>query len=380
MIYNNLAVNNKIWDRLSSAWKNDKLPHAVLFYGASGSGKEAHAIELSALVNCIAPSENGACGTCPSCQKIKTFQHSNISLVIPYPRRKTIDKHDPAIKAINDKDITMLREKMEEMGQNPYSKIELDNANTILINSIRDLRKEIYMSSSEGGWKVVLIFNAEKLCLPQPESANALLKILEEPPSRTIFILVTSNINSMIETIISRSQKMYFPPISSDIIKQKMIEEGIDNEKASVMSQVANGDIRLAYKLLKSSGEIFKDIDLIFDSVFNPSSAIWQKMINRISNLKRKSQNEINYFFRLAIYLFRDLMLISDSVDHTKMVFSNMSEKLKGMEEKYQNANWANCITALEDTLGYIKANGYVPLMVTTMLGDLREILKTSKK
>ena len=204
MIYKNLIINNKIWNHLSSAWTFKKLPHALLFYGATGSGKEAHAIELSALVNCVNPTENGACGTCPSCKKIKTFQHGNVSLVIPYPRRKNIEKKDPSIKALSNKDITTLREKMEDMGENPYSKIELENANTILLNSIRDLRKEIYMSSSEGCWKVVLIFDAEKLCIPQPESANALLKILEEPPPNTIFILVTSNYNLMIDTIKSR--------------------------------------------------------------------------------------------------------------------------------------------------------------------------------
>ncbi len=379
MIYKNLIINNKIWNHLSSAWTFKKLPHALLFYGATGSGKEAHAIELSALVNCVNPTENGACGTCPSCKKIKTFQHGNVSLVIPYPRRKNIEKKDPSIKALSNKDITTLREKMEDMGENPYSKIELENANTILLNSIRDLRKEIYMSSSEGCWKVVLIFDAEKLCIPQPESANALLKILEEPPPNTIFILVTSNYNLMIDTIKSRSQAMYFSPISSSSIIKKMMDEGLEEDKASVISLVADGDIRFAYKLLKSSEDVFKDIDLIFESIFNPSASLWQKMIDRISILKRKSQNEMNYFFRLAIYILRDMMIISDDVDDSKVIFSNMIEKFKEVANIYNETNWSECITIIEDTIGYIKANGYVPLMIMTMLGDLRETLKSSK-
>ena len=89
---------------------------------------------------------------------------------------------------------------LEEKGKDPYSKINL-KANSIPINIVRELRKDLYMSSIEDGWRIVMIFDAEKLCTGTQASANALLKILEEPPEKTLFILVTSYQNQLLDTI-----------------------------------------------------------------------------------------------------------------------------------------------------------------------------------
>ena len=71
MISLDLFINTKNWSRIIRSWENGKLPHALLFHGPSGSGKEGHALELAALINCTAPQKEGPCGGCPSCKKNK---------------------------------------------------------------------------------------------------------------------------------------------------------------------------------------------------------------------------------------------------------------------------------------------------------------------
>ena len=101
MFYNNLIINKKNWDWLSRSYINNQLPHAMLFHGDKGIGKEGHAIEFAALLNCSNKLANSACGNCSDCTKVKTLQHPNINIIIPYPRRNSISKNDHPDKLLN---------------------------------------------------------------------------------------------------------------------------------------------------------------------------------------------------------------------------------------------------------------------------------------
>jgi DNA polymerase-3 subunit delta' len=344
-----------------------------LFHGNDGSGKEAHAIELAALINCESPLENGACGDCPSCKKIKSFQHGNIKLILPYPRGKISASDDPSIRGLTEKNIDQLREMMVEKGRNPYARIEIENARTILINSIREVKKDLYMSSIDKGWTVVLIFDAEKLCLPQPTSANALLKVLEEPPEKTIFILVTSEVSVMMDTIRSRCQQIYFPPLASSFIEEKLIGHDVSEDKAKVISNIANGDIRLALKLSENIDELYSDLKLMIKACYSPSPTTWQAVTNRTSTLKRKSISELSYFFRTSILYMRDLHLATHESNNDHFIFTNLTEHFRKVSIDYPHANWNECINILESTFENIQRNGYLPLMVTAMLIELKQ-------
>ena len=86
MINRNLLINKKNWSRLIRSCNNCKLPHALLFHGPVGAGKEGHAIELAGLLNCTATQNKEPCGDCSSCKKIKSFQHGSVKLILPLPR------------------------------------------------------------------------------------------------------------------------------------------------------------------------------------------------------------------------------------------------------------------------------------------------------
>ena len=373
MIYNSLVIHNKIWNNLLNAVNSGRLPHALLLHGNDGSGKEAHAIELSALINCNLRSENGACGNCPSCKKIKSFQHGNIKLILPYPRGKISSSNDPSIRGLTEKNIEKLREMMVEKGNNPYARIEIENARTILINSIREVKKELYMSRIDEGWTVVLIFEAEKLSIPKATSANALLKVLEEPPEKTIFILVTSEISAMMDTIRSRCQQIYFPPLSSTSIEKKLIENNVPENKTKIISNIASGNIRLALELSRNIDELFSDLKLMIKAFYSSSPTTWQEVINRTSTLKRRSLNELSYFFRTSILYMRDLHLAKYDSSDENLIFTNLDSHLRKIIIDYPNANWNQCINILENTFENIQRNGYLPLMITTMLIEIKQ-------
>ena len=202
MINPNLLINKKNWNQLINPWKNGKLPHALLFHGPEGSGKEGHALELTALLNCTTLSGDEPCGSCQSCKQTKSFQHGSVKLILPIPRGKIKSSDDPVTKAFSDSVLNEYLNMLKEKESDPYYSIRIPGANTILINSIREMKHDVSLSTVNDQWRVILIFQAEKLCIPSPEAAHALLKVLEEPPDKTLFILITSRINLIVPTII----------------------------------------------------------------------------------------------------------------------------------------------------------------------------------
>ena len=143
MIYNSLILNKTSYNKIISFSHSNRLPNAFIFYGNEGSGKEAHAIEFFAFLNCKNPSENNSCGSCSSCLKVKKLQHENLKIILPLPKSKSLTKNDAPLKALNSKQLESLENKFLKKGANPYEKLEFKSANTIIINSIREIKKDL---------------------------------------------------------------------------------------------------------------------------------------------------------------------------------------------------------------------------------------------
>ena len=374
MIYNNFNLQDEVWHKIQTQIKSKKLPNAFLFYGSDGSGKEGYGIELGAALNCDKQSLE-ACGQCSSCKKIISFQHGNIKLIIPYPRGKISSREDPSIKGLTDQDISELEIMQKNKGINPFCNIYLPKSNTILINSIRELKSNIYLSSIDKGYTIILIFNGEKLCKPQAQSGNALLKLLEEPPSKTIFIIITSHIASILPTIRSRCQEIFFPPLKTTKLIDYINKPDISNEEMKLIANIANGNMKIAIELLDNVDNLFKNLKIAIKSIFSPSTDNWQDFINKISSIKRNNSFDVNYFFRTMILYFRDLMLHKSLANNKHLIFLNLLDHYQKINMSYQNANWNNCISIVENIYNDIERNGYVPLQSITLLIEIQSVL-----
>ena len=155
MIYNNLILHKKIWEELLLKLSQDKIPNAMIFHGVKGSGKEAHAIEFAAYLNCNQKDNLSACGSCASCLKTVKFQHEDIYHILPLPTNRK--KTDDPIENLDTKSLDELNSLYLVKSKNPYQAIELEKANTILLNSIRHLKKKLYLTNSSSNWNIVII-------------------------------------------------------------------------------------------------------------------------------------------------------------------------------------------------------------------------------
>ena len=376
MITTNLLLNKKNWNRLVHSWKTGKLPHALLFHGPAGTGKEGHALELAGLLNCTASENDEPCGICPSCKKTKSFQHGSVKLILPLPRGKIKSSDDPITKAFSDSLLKEYLEMLKEKEADPYYSIRVPGANTILINSIRDLKHDVSLSTINNEWRVILIFQAEKLCIPSPEAAHALLKVLEEPPERTLFILVSSQPGAILDTIHSRCQSFYFPPISTQVLKEQLQESGADMVQVAVMARISGGNLGLSRELMQNSTDLMEKLYTFLNACFSNNPAVWEKCIDTTSRLKTKDISQMEQLFRCAVLFFRDLLYYSATNSDDEIIYKNQMSKIDKLSKSHPEADWHSCIQHIENTQNYISRNGYLPLQIICMILDIQKSLK----
>ena len=379
MIYADLIMQSRPWEQLTAARESDRLAHAYLFHGPPGVGKEAHAIELAAVVNCKRPVTAGACGTCDSCRKMATLQHPDVQIVVPLPRRNPIGKSDPPLKALKPADIEELALQLGRKGSDPYAKIALADAQSILINSVRELRRLAALKSAEGGRRVILIFDAERLNHPGPAAANALLKLLEEPPPDTVIVLVTARPNLLLETLRSRCVALYFPALAADEAASYLTGKfGADRETAMMVVQATAGNLQLARSLLASDpdGNITRLVDELLEGLLQPRPQKWQQLVTDLVSMNRQNKAELGFRLHLLQLWLRDLMLLARVDAAAGLVFEERREELLAQLGRFPQADWGMATGFVEDALSMLERNINPTLVFTNMFLDIRQAMR----
>lgn len=364
-----------IWNLLEKSIKNDKIGSAYLFSGPSGVGKEAMAIEYGAAINREHLNDDKSVADA-SYTRFKNLQHELLKLIVPLPAGKTQKDNINILESLNIADLELLKYHIAQKSTNLFHKIILPNATRIRINSIRELRKLLYLKSNDIGKKIVLIFDAHLLSVGQAESANALLKILEEPPSNTALILVTDKKNQLLPTILSRCQHIDFPPLTKEVIKNTLLKNNVDNESAELIAGISQGNMRKALAISKDSVDnLLKLIQELSMSVINEDGTKWRKFINDNSQMIRKDLSQ----FQHNIYL---LQLWVKSVYHLRIGVSDELHRpellnvMQQFNQKYPKADLQNIDILLEDAIESIGRNLYMSLILTNLLINIQKHLK----
>ena len=326
-----------IQENILTSIRNNRLPHAYLFYGKEGIGKDAFAIESAKLLNC----EKGPyyiCQKCSSCIKIGKLEHPDIKFIFPVPAI-TNTKPEVIAEAISDK------------AANPYKRITFTGKNVFIsIETIRELKHEAMFTLYEGKKKIYIITETEEM---RPEAANALLKILEEPPNNLMLILVTSKIHRILPTIRSRSQLIRFSPLEGDQILKMIRKYHPDPpEHLANIIRLANGNIKIAFDFIEEDILERRDraIDLLRKMVVIEKSHELLDLINDITSSRDRHNMMMILFFLLT--WFRDA--VHFKVDPTKsdrLINTDLQNNIKGFVEGYPDADYQNLITHTQNAI-----------------------------
>jgi len=247
MFFRDIVGQEQIKKQLLATVKEGRIPHAQLFLGPEGSGNLALAIAYAQLVACDNPGEADSCGVCHSCKKYQKLIHPDLHFIFPVNSVKDGEK-DP----ISDHFLVKWRELMlkspyfSESRWYEYIGIENKQGN-ISKNESTEIIRKLNLKSFESDYKVVIIWLPERM---NETSANKLLKLVEEPPEKTIFLLVSENSERIIKTILSRTQLINVPLIDrKDLAAALESQFEIDAEHAISIARIANGNYALAQQL-----------------------------------------------------------------------------------------------------------------------------------
>ncbi|MCD7898436.1 MAG: DNA polymerase III subunit [Bacteroides sp.] len=285
--------------RLTHEVSQGRLAHALLICGPEGTGKLPLAIAYARYINCVHRTETDACGTCPSCVKFNKLVHPDVHFVFPIVKKGKKDVCDDYIGEWRDfvlgTSYFNINHWLNEMGaENSQAQIFAKESD--------EVTRKLTLKSSEGNYKFVILWLPEKMHLV---CANKLLKLLEEPPEKTMFMLVSEAPEMILPTILSRTQRFNIRPIEEEAIAQALQQKfGVLEKESSSIAHFANGNFIKALETI----HLNEEKQLFFTLFVNLMRLSYQRKIKemkmwseQVASMGRERQkNFLDYCQRLV--------------------------------------------------------------------------------
>ena len=226
-----------------------RIPHAQLFAGISGIGKLQLALAYAQYLNCPHRSETDSCGTCPTCLQFEHLQHPDLHFVFPIVKTDAADTCDGFLEPWREIILTNRYFDLDDW----HKALGVETKQSMIYEKESgEILRKLSLKPYGDGYKVMIIWQPEKM---NASSANKLLKILEEPSPKTIFILVSEHPEDLLSTIQSRVQTIRVPQLETQTIVAALMERGMDATKAADIARIANGSYLAALKKADASEE-----------------------------------------------------------------------------------------------------------------------------
>ncbi|MBL7074266.1 DNA polymerase III subunit delta' [candidate division KSB1 bacterium] len=355
--------------------KGGRLAHAYLLTGPDGVGKEAMALEICRVLHCRAQgSKKGQglepCGRCPGCQKMKGLVHPDLKLLFPIPSRWANKPPESA----NGGDL--LGEEIAKKADDYYHTIRIPGGNNILIEQIRPLNRYLAFRPVESDWKVIIIFQADRLT---PEAANALLHILEEPPSQSLFLLVSGQPGSILPTIRSRCQGVRFANVGEEEILRGLKEKGIPEERLSrLIAKLAGGSFGVALRL--AAEDVDRNREGALGLVLGFTGGSPSQVSDLIEEWQGKDRYQLTEGLRLVSLWLRDAQILReltarDGESCPHLVNQDRADRVVEVLDRFPRGDFLGAVAQVEKAVDLIDKNVYLKSILMNLAINLRALL-----
>ncbi len=383
MLFKDIVGQEKVKQKLVKAVKEDRIPHAQLFAGPEGTGKLALAIAYAQFINCKNRQDGDSCNTCPSCVKFNKLIHPDLHFVFPINASKTEDSGDDKGSSTKFCD-GFLPQWREQILSNPYFSeqdwyelIGLDNKQGIISTAeSSEVIKKLSLKSFEAEFKTMLIWLPERM---NQNASNKLLKLIEEPPVNTLFLLVSENPGGVLKTIFSRTQLIKIPPISHESIALALVDRyQLNPIKANEISRISNGNFQSALKLMNADEDeqyfiYFRDL---MRFCYRNDVIGLLNWVDDVAKIGREQQKEmLTYFQRLL----RESFMLNLQLDDISYLARNEADFGKKFSPYINTKNVYQLYTQFNLAFDHISRNGNPGIIFTDMCMKLVKLIESKK-
>lgn len=383
MLFSDIIGQEAIKRRLKQTVKDQRISHAQLFLGPEGSGSLALAVAYAQFINCRnrppLTGENFAatdsCGTCPSCVKFNQLTHPDLHFIFPVATTKEVPK-----KPMSRDFLVHFRKALKD---NEYMLTLNDWYDTIgtekkqgIINAedCSEILRTLSYKSYESEYKIMIIWMAERL---YHAAAPKLLKILEEPPDKTLFILVSERQEQILNTILSRTQIVKMPPLDHTSLKKALADRhGLDEARAEKIATLANGNYLKAMKLMLNE----QDMRELFDDFvqwmrLSYSNKIYElnEFIGRLSTAGREKHKNFLYY---SSRMLRNSLMLNHQLEKAVVISADEKNFLQKFRRQINNGNILELADLLDKAQYHIERNANPQFTFMDLSLRIKRLLK----
>jgi len=249
MLFGETIGNQELKQRLLALVRDDRTPHALMLFGPQGTGKIALAIAMAQYLACSDRQDNDSCGKCPSCIKFEKLVHPDLHFVFP-----VVKTGSGSAPPVSDDYTEVWRETLLSdyfLTENQwYEALGAENKQGIInVKESESIIRKLGFKPYESDYRMMIIWLPEKMNQP---AANKLLKLIEEPPPRTLILMISEHTDRILPTILSRTQLLHVPPFSDSMIREGLMQLGhADAQLIEDAVSRANGSFSLAQQSLQ---------------------------------------------------------------------------------------------------------------------------------
>ena len=320
--------------QLSGSLRSGRVGHAYLLAGPPHVGKMTLALDLAAAVNCRQPAgaEPGPCWQCEPCSRIRRGTHADLSVL-------TVGG-DPRVQT------------------------------RISIEQIRNAENFLSITPVEGGWKVIILDGAETLSAGQGESANALLKTLEEPPERVLLLLLTTEEQAILPTIRSRCRLLALRPMPGEALTEYLASHRVANlDHGRQLARLARGCPGWAINALDDP-TVLEARGTELDRITDPDSVPLDQRFsyaNTLANGFSRDRESVRQTLYLWQGWWRDLLLVKEGVsEHVQN--ADRRNELESIAPRVSSSDIVEFLKRIQTTLAALDANANPRLALESMM------------
>ena len=374
MQFEDVIGHDELKERLVNMIDNGRISHALMFTGSEGSGNMALALAFAEYLLCKTSPDESSCK-----QKMRKFVHPDLHFCYPINSTKKVT----GSKIISKDFITEWR---QMLSRNPYMSVSdwlahlgIENKQGLInVNQANEIIGDLKLKPYESQYKMMLIWLPEKMNTP---TANKILKILEEPPQKTVFLLVSQNPEQLLATIQSRVQIINVKPIAHNKLSEALVSKfDLDQESANNIARISQGNYLLAQKFINENEVRAFNQEMFIQWM----RFLWQKefleLMQWSETMSKVGRERLMQFFRYGLHVFRESMVMNYADESIQMTGGSEKAFIKKFSPYVNELNAIDMIELFDEAEMHIGRNANAKILIMDISLKMMKLVRKKVK